>query len=184
METKIDEMNELFSELLKQENNQYKYRFTYLDYFSKLQISDKNIEHLYNCFYIIKKESGTCRYHHQQRESIYEDKILQIIKECLTPLLDNKFIEYVQMLDNIKDVEYKLKTNPLLYEDYHPIYDASIDESIAKNSRGHCILIANNLREIYKLQDLNCIHTCDNINMTRTSCLLQYYNCMLYYADA
>lgn len=182
----VDKVHLLFEELLKTENNLYTYREKYINYFNYVEeiglTEDDIVDHFCECYNIIKYQSEISRTH-EPKEGWFEIRIIKSIKSILSQFIDIKHKEYVQMLKDIKNINYVCTLDPLLHIYYAPLYDASIDENIIqRNSKEHFKMILNNLTNIYKLQDLNSVVTINknqtDTNIARTCALLKYYYCM------
>jgi hypothetical protein len=162
-----EEIRSLFLELLKPENNDYKYRTYYNDYL--VNTTDDAYKQLVHMRLFIQRERGTCRCHGKENERKLEVQIMKRSKQILLDAMPT-YLEVLNLfLESEKNIEYKKTEFQCL--SYFVNYDFVED----CNASNECF-IPRNLESFRELKKINNIT--DNIIILDE--LINYFRCLLF----
>ena len=167
MNIEREEVRALFLELLKPENNDYKYRTHYYDYL--ISTTDDVYRQLINMRLFIKREWGTCRYHGKENERALEMQIMKISKQILLDAMPI-YLEVLNLfLEREKYIIYK-KTE---FQCLSYFVNCHV---VAEYNPSNEYLIPRNLESFRELKYINNI-TDNNLMLDE---LIQYFRCLLF----
>jgi hypothetical protein len=162
-----EEIRSLFLELLKPENNDYKYRRHYYDYL--VNTTDDAYRQLIQMRLFIKREWGICRCHGKENEGKLEVKIMKRSKQILLDAMPT-YLEVLNIfLESEQNIVYKKTEFQCLS------YFVNRDVVTEYNVSNEC-LIPRNLESFRELKHINNI-TDNNMILDE---LINYFRCLLF----
>lgn len=162
-----EEIRQLFLELLKPENNDYKYRTYYNDYI--VNTTDDAYRQLISMRLFIQRERGTCRCHGKENERKLEPQIMKRSKQILLDTMPT-YLEVLNLfLESEKYIVYKKTEFQCL------TYFVNRDVVTEYNASNE-FLIPRNLESFRELKKINNI-TDNNMMLDE---LINYFRCLLF----